>query len=42
MKNTTTAKRPKDINQLAKFIVEQATEDKPKKKINKKNRAKTN
>jgi hypothetical protein len=29
MKNTTTSKRPKDINQLAKFIVEQATEDKP-------------
>lgn len=28
MKNTSTTKRPKDINQLAKLIVEQATEDK--------------
>lgn len=28
MKNTTTSKRPKDINQLAKLIVELATEDK--------------
>ena len=36
----TTAKRPKDINQLAKFIVEQATEDKPVKVTVKKSEGK--
>lgn len=40
MKNTTTAKRPKDINQLAKFIVEQATENKPVKVKTKQNNKK--